>query len=96
MATDDRLDLAVSLDRDDGGGTSGLQFGEDEVGTVILFGEQNGRHRPRLVHDSAVALQIRDLPAAQRDRDREAKWSLVAGWRGISDAASEWLARDQD
>ena len=41
MAIDDRLDLAVSLGRDDGGDTSSLQVGQDEVGVVSLVGEQD-------------------------------------------------------
>jgi len=73
VSVDDGLDLAVSLGRDDGSDTSGLQVGEDEVGVVSLVGEQDARRRPGLVHDRRIAFHIRDLTAAQRDRDREAQ-----------------------
>ena len=73
MAVDDGLDLAVSLGRDDGGDASSRQVGEDEVGVVSLVGEQDARRRPGLVHDRRIAFHIRDLAAAQRDRDREAQ-----------------------
>ncbi len=73
MAVDDGLDLAVALGRDDGGDASGLQVGQDEVGVISLVGEQDTRLRAGLVHDRRVALYIADLPAAQRDRDRQAQ-----------------------
>ena len=73
MAVDDRLNLAVSLGRDDGGDASGLEVGQDEVGVVSLVGKQDAGLRAWLVHDWRVALYIGDLPATQRDRDREAQ-----------------------
>lgn len=73
MSVDDGLYLSVSLDRNNGGDASGLEVGQDEVCVVSLVSEQDARHRTRLVHDGAVACHIRDLTAAQRDRDREAE-----------------------
>jgi hypothetical protein len=73
VAVDGGLDVTVPLGRDDGGDVSGLQVGEDEVGVVTFVGEQDARRRPGLAHDGAIAFDVRDLSAAQRDRDREAK-----------------------
>ena len=73
MAVDDRLNLAVSLGRDDGGDAASLQIGQDEVGVVSLVGEQDAGPWAWLVHDWRVAFHIGDLSAAQRDCDREAE-----------------------
>ena len=73
MAVDDRLDLSVPFGRDDGDDASGLQVGQDEVGIVSLVGKQDAGLGAGLVHDRRVAFHIGDLPAAQRDRDREAQ-----------------------
>ena len=73
MAVDDGLDLAIALGRYDGGDASGLQVGKDEVSVVSLVGQQDTGPRAGLVHDRCVAFHIGDLPAAQRDRDREAQ-----------------------
>ena len=73
MSVDDGLDLAVSLGGNDGSDASGLQVGQYEVGVVSLVGEQDVRLRAGLVHDRGIAFHIRDLTAAQCDRDREAQ-----------------------
>ncbi len=73
MAVDDGLDLSVSFGGDDGDDASGRQVGKDEVGVVSLVGEQDTGLGTGLVHDRGIALHIGDLPAAQRDRDREAQ-----------------------
>lgn len=73
MTVDDRLDLAIALGWNDGGDASGLQVGKNEVGIVTLVGSQDARLWARFSHDRRIALHIRDLPAAQRDRGGEAK-----------------------
>ena len=72
MAVDDGLDLAVPPGGDDGGDVSGFQVGQDEVGVVALVGEQDARVGTGLVHHRRIALHIRDLTAAQTNRDGEA------------------------
>lgn len=67
------LHLPVSLGGNDGGDASGLQVGQNEVGVVSLVGEQDARAWARFIHDRRIAFYIGDLPAAQRDRDREAQ-----------------------
>lgn len=73
MAVYDGLDLSVSLGWNDGGDAAGLQVGQDEVSVVPLVGEQDAGLRAGFVHDRRIAFHIGDLPAAQRDRDREAQ-----------------------
>jgi hypothetical protein len=73
MAVDDGLNLSVALGGDDGGDAPGSQVVADEVGVVSLVGEQHAGRWAGLVHNGRIALNIGDLPAAQRDRDREAQ-----------------------
>lgn len=73
MAVDGGLNLSVTLAGDDGGDASGVEVFADEVGVVSLVGEQHAGLRAGLIHDRRVAFHIGDLPAAQRDRDREAQ-----------------------
>jgi len=43
MTVHDRLDLAVSLARDDDGDVAGFQVAPDEVGVVALVGQKHAR-----------------------------------------------------
>ncbi len=72
MSVDDRLDLAVALDGNDRGDRSRGQIFADEIGVIALVGEQDAGSWPGLVHDRSIAFHVGNLPAAQRDRDREA------------------------
>lgn len=54
--------------------------------------EQDTRRRPKLAHDGAVAFHIRDLTAAQRDRNREAQ--SVAAEVGLGREATARAAKN--
>ncbi len=71
VGVDDRLNLAVSPGRDNGGDVAGFKIGQVEVGVVSLDGEQDAGLGAGLVHQRRIALHIRDLTAAQTNRDRE-------------------------
>ena len=73
MPVDDGLNLSVSLGRNDGDDAPCGEVVADEVGVVSLVGEQDAGLGSGLIHDRPVAFHVGDLPAAQRDRDREAQ-----------------------
>jgi hypothetical protein len=77
--TDGRMDGAVPLGRDDRANASRLQIGQDEVGVACLLCERDTGRWPRLIHDRSVAFHIRDLTAAQSDREREADLPAFSG-----------------
>lgn len=72
MSVDDGLDLAVASGGNDRGDLSRGQVFADEIGVIALVGEQDAGAWSGLVHDRSIALRVGNLPAAQRDRDREA------------------------
>ena len=73
MSVDDRLDLAVSLGRDDGGDAAVLQVGEDGVGVIALVTQEHLGLWPGLGHDRRVALDVGDLAAGEDHGDRQAQ-----------------------
>ena len=73
MPVDDRLDLAISLWRDDCGYASTFEVGEDGVGVVAFVGEHDLWLRAGLGHDRRIAFDVGDPAAGQNHRDRQAQ-----------------------
>ena len=72
VIVDRDLDLSPATHRNDRDAALGLGVLADAVGVVALVGDEHLRRGRVGVHHEVVALVVRDLPAGDLGRDREA------------------------